>query len=189
MLWRRQPIFESKGRWQVVFFCRMQDSNHGSLRHQIASRLNVYTQTDWAIEDQTNKLELNSPSLCWAIKKHIKLFSTIPNVQTNDHLKLGTQKWTDIQETRGWSMAPNTARKNSCKALNIHREYHSWHKNLTHWGFKVISGSIQYLEGTSMCRNIPDRWVVLEIEILSFRKPNLLIQTKWPYSDTFQESE
>ena len=52
-------------RRQVVFFCWMQDSNLGSLRHLIASRLNAHSQTDWAIEDQAKKLELNSPSLWW----------------------------------------------------------------------------------------------------------------------------
>ena len=30
----------------------MQDSKLGSLRHQMASRLNAHSQTDWAIEDQ-----------------------------------------------------------------------------------------------------------------------------------------
>ena len=48
--WRRQVIFESKG--EVVLLCWMQDSKLGSLRHQIAGRLNAHTQTDWAIEDQ-----------------------------------------------------------------------------------------------------------------------------------------
>ena len=38
-------------RRQVVF-CWIQDSKLGSLRHQIASRLNAHSQTDWAIEDQ-----------------------------------------------------------------------------------------------------------------------------------------
>ena len=46
-------------RRQVVFLCWMQDSKLGSLRHQIASRLNAHSQTDWAIEDQTKK-SLNS---------------------------------------------------------------------------------------------------------------------------------
>ena len=32
------------------------DSKLGSLRHQIASRLNVHSQTDWAIEDQAKNL-------------------------------------------------------------------------------------------------------------------------------------
>ena len=39
-------------RRQVVFLCWMQDSKLGSLRHQIADRLNAHSQTDWAIEDQ-----------------------------------------------------------------------------------------------------------------------------------------
>ena len=33
------------------------------LRHQIASRLNARWQSDWALEDQTKKLKLDSPSL------------------------------------------------------------------------------------------------------------------------------
>ena len=37
-------------RRQVVYLCWEQDSNLGSLRHQIASRLNARSQTDWAIE-------------------------------------------------------------------------------------------------------------------------------------------
>ena len=52
-------------RRQVVFLWWMQDSNLGSLRHLIASRLNAHSQTDWAIEDQAKNLELNSPSLWW----------------------------------------------------------------------------------------------------------------------------
>ena len=49
-------------RRQVVFLCWMQDSNQ-VLRHLFASRLNAYRQTDWAIENQAKKLELDSPSL------------------------------------------------------------------------------------------------------------------------------
>ena len=41
-------------RRQFVFLCWIQDSNLGSLGHQIASRLNA--QTDWAIEDQAKIL-------------------------------------------------------------------------------------------------------------------------------------
>ena len=36
----------------IVFLCWMQDSMLGSRRHQFASRLNVHSQTAWAIEDQ-----------------------------------------------------------------------------------------------------------------------------------------
>ena len=52
-------------RRQVVFFCWMHDSKLGSLRHQIVSRLNAHSQTDWVIEYQV-KVELDSPSLWWA---------------------------------------------------------------------------------------------------------------------------
>ena len=50
-------------RRQVVFLCWMQDSNPESLWNPIFSRLNACWQTDWAIEDQAKKLELDSPSL------------------------------------------------------------------------------------------------------------------------------
>ena len=36
-------------RRHVVFLCWMQDSKLGSLRHEIASRLNAHSLTDWAI--------------------------------------------------------------------------------------------------------------------------------------------
>ena len=35
-----------------VFLCWMQDRKLGSVRHQIASRMNAHSHTDWAIEDQ-----------------------------------------------------------------------------------------------------------------------------------------
>ena len=53
-------------RRQVVFLCWRQDSNPEGLRHLFASRLNACWQTDWAIEDQAKKLELDSPSL-WSV--------------------------------------------------------------------------------------------------------------------------
>ena len=52
-LWHREVI--SSRRRQVAFLCWMQDLKHGSLRHQIASRLNAHSQTDWA-EDQDKTL-------------------------------------------------------------------------------------------------------------------------------------
>ena len=63
-------------RTQVVFLCWMQDLNQG-LWNQISSRLNARWQTDWAIEDQTIKLELNSPSL-WS--------ASIQPIQPHCHL-------------------------------------------------------------------------------------------------------
>ena len=61
MLWHRQAIFKSKGDKSCSSAeCRIW--NRGP-RHQIASRLNARWQTDWAIEDQAKKLELDSPSL------------------------------------------------------------------------------------------------------------------------------
>ena len=61
MLWHRQAIFESKGD-------KLSSSAEGriltqGLRYLFTSRLNACWQTDWAIEDQANKLELDSPSL------------------------------------------------------------------------------------------------------------------------------
>ena len=67
MLWHRQAIFESKGD-KLSSSAESRIRTHQDLRHQIASRLNARWQTDWAIEDQAKKLELDSPSL-W-IKTH-----------------------------------------------------------------------------------------------------------------------
>ena len=44
------------GRRQVVFLCWIQDSNPEGLWNQISSRLNVHSQTVWAIEDQAKNL-------------------------------------------------------------------------------------------------------------------------------------
>ena len=44
--------FRIEGRGQVAFLYWMQGSKLGSLRHQIASRLNVHAQPDLAIPDQ-----------------------------------------------------------------------------------------------------------------------------------------
>ena len=61
MLWHRQAIFESKGdKLSSSAECRIRTQG---LRHLFASRLNACWQTDWAIEDQAIKLELESPSL------------------------------------------------------------------------------------------------------------------------------
>ena len=61
MLWHRQAIFESKGdKLFTSAECRIQTQG---LRHLFASRVNACWQTDWAIEDQAKKLELDSPSL------------------------------------------------------------------------------------------------------------------------------
>ena len=61
MLWHRQAIFESKGDMlSSSAECRIRTQG---LRHLFASRLNARWQTDWAIEDQAKKLELDSPSL------------------------------------------------------------------------------------------------------------------------------
>ena len=61
MLWHRQAIFKSKG----DKLCSSAESRIWTRdpRHQFASRLNARWQTDWAIEDQVKKLELDSPSL------------------------------------------------------------------------------------------------------------------------------
>ena len=62
MLWHRQAIFESKGD-KLPSSAEGRIRTYQGLRHQIASRLNARWQTDWAIEDQAKKLELDSPSL------------------------------------------------------------------------------------------------------------------------------
>ena len=61
LLWHRKAIFESKGdKLSSSAECRIR--NQG-LWHPFASRLNARWQTDWAIENQAKKLELDSPSL------------------------------------------------------------------------------------------------------------------------------
>ena len=61
MLWHRQAIFESEGdKLSSSAECRIRTQG---FRHLFASRLNACWQTDWAIEDQAIKLELDSPSL------------------------------------------------------------------------------------------------------------------------------
>ena len=62
MFWHRQAIFQSKGN-KLSSFAEGRNGTHQGLRHQIASRLNARWQTDWPIEDQAKKLELDSPSL------------------------------------------------------------------------------------------------------------------------------
>ena len=60
MLWHRQAIFKSKGdNLSSSAECRIWTQGP---KHQLASRLNARWQTDWAIEDQAEKLELDSPS-------------------------------------------------------------------------------------------------------------------------------
>ena len=61
-LWHRQAIFESKGD-KLSSSAEGRIRTHQGLRHQIAGRPNARWQTDWAIEDQAKKLELDSPSL------------------------------------------------------------------------------------------------------------------------------
>ena len=62
MLWHREAISESKGD-KLSFSAEGRIRTHQGLRYQIASRLNARWQTDWVIEDQAKKLELDSPSL------------------------------------------------------------------------------------------------------------------------------
>ena len=81
MLWHRQAIFKSEG----DKLCSSAESRIWTWdpRHQIASRLNVRWQTDWAIEDQAKKLELNSPSL-WSAS----IQPTWPTASWLSHLAL-----------------------------------------------------------------------------------------------------
>ena len=62
MLWHRQAMFEWKGD-KLSSSAEGRIRTHQGLRHLFASRLNAHWQTDWAIEDQAKKLELDSPSL------------------------------------------------------------------------------------------------------------------------------
>ena len=65
MLWHRQTILKLKGdKLSSSAECRI--CTRGP-RHQIASRLIARWQTDWAIEDQAIKLDLDSPSL-WSAR-------------------------------------------------------------------------------------------------------------------------
>ena len=52
-------------RRHVVCLCWVQDSKLGGLRHQIASRLNAHSQTDWAIWGSSKNLDINSRYLWW----------------------------------------------------------------------------------------------------------------------------
>ena len=61
VLWYRQAILESKGdKLSSSPECRIRTQG---LRHLFPSRLNACWQTNWAIENQAKKLELDSPSL------------------------------------------------------------------------------------------------------------------------------
>ena len=68
MLWLRQPIFESKG--DKLSSSADNRIRTQGLRQLFASRLNACRQTDWAIENQAKKLELDSPSLWSASIQH-----------------------------------------------------------------------------------------------------------------------
>ena len=59
MLWHRQAIFKWKGD-KLSSSAESRIRTNQGLRHQIPSRLNAHWQTDWAIEDQAIKLELDS---------------------------------------------------------------------------------------------------------------------------------
>ena len=71
MLCHRQAIFKSKGdKLCSSAECRIWTRGP---RHQIASRLNARWQTDWAIEDQAKKLELDSPCL-WSVYVYVYIY-------------------------------------------------------------------------------------------------------------------
>ena len=69
-------------RRQVVFLCWKQDSNQG-LWNWISGRLDARCQTDWAIEDQAKKFELDSPSL-----RSATIQSTRPTAGCLSHMAL-----------------------------------------------------------------------------------------------------
>ena len=88
MLWHRQAIFKSKG----DKLCSSAESRIWTRdpRHQIASKLHARWQTDWAIEDQAKKLELDSPSL-WSYVRYVHTYvlltigsSCVPSIGKND---------------------------------------------------------------------------------------------------------
>ena len=74
MLWHRIAIFESKeDKLCSSAACMIRTQ---CIRYQIASKLNARWQTDWSIEDQAKKLQLDSPSL-WSAS----IQPTQPNTQ------------------------------------------------------------------------------------------------------------
>ena len=89
MLWHRQAIFESKGdKLSSSAECRIRTQG---LRHLFASRLNACWHTDWAIEDQAIKLELDSPSL-WSAS----IQPTRPHCQLAFAPGSGVHQWTHV---------------------------------------------------------------------------------------------
>ena len=89
MLWHRQAIFESKGdKLSSSAECRIRTQG---LRHLFASRLNACWQTDWAIEDQAIKLELDSPSL-WSAS----IQPTRPHCQLAFAPGSGVHQWNHV---------------------------------------------------------------------------------------------
>ena len=98
MLWHRQAIFKSKG---DKLCSSAQDLNHG-LWNRISSRLNARWQTDWAIEDQTNK-KLNSTAFPYNI--HVYVLWTM-NMTASWHsvfVAWGRDKMVASLQTKFWN--------------------------------------------------------------------------------------
>ena len=73
---------------RVVFLCWMQDSRLGNQRHQIASRLNVHLETDWAIKQNLNSIA--RPYDEWAFSP---LYSTAIPQNFNFIRRPGVKQW------------------------------------------------------------------------------------------------
>ena len=83
-------------RIQVDSLCWIQDSMLGSLRRQIANRLNTHSQTDWAIEDQANTW---TPQPVSTMSEHSAQLTSFPiGFHNNEIVKypLTNFKWKDI---------------------------------------------------------------------------------------------
>ena len=100
MLWHRQALFKSN--WDKLCSSAECWIWTRGLRHQIASRLNARWQTDWAIEDQAKKLELDSPSL-WSAS----IQPTWPHCQSCvPLLNEGLEPWvSDTKLAADWMLA------------------------------------------------------------------------------------
>ena len=103
------------------------------------------------------------------------VFPIMSNLQTHYHFRLSFQKWTNIQEAIGQSMAPNTAKTISCKAWNSLVEYHSrWSKH----DIKESGGNMfnPIFKENAQGQKHAGRWLFAEPELHSYRKPKRVVQ-------------
>ena len=91
-------------RRQAVFFCWMQDSNLGNLRHQNASRLNAHSQTDWDIGEQNTLwwVSIQPPSIHWRHNDNDGVKSPASRLLTQPFIQ--TQIKENIKAPRHWPL-------------------------------------------------------------------------------------